>query len=409
LHTTPERIDNGFLPPFESLLDCIMKPDSVSRGPQALAEAFAALHRYFAEYDYAQSVSSPQAWNAFLRSCRDQPEAFTLEEATKCMRWLQRYLAVSAVAFPDTDVVHASMAGLAGVPGVIQKFKNGTGFVLTEHGIYLRELYLSVGRMKESVNCRRFLFRWYEAVVRMNYRYADSVTSLCEFNRRWQIQMGAEADSIEIVPNGVDSTVFHAVERPADMAPTVLTMARIYRLKGIDHLIRAIGIVAKQAPEVRFRILGEVGDRQYSNDCRELADKLGVAGCIEWSQTSDPASAYQAADVLCLPSISEAMPYSVLEAMFSGCPVVATDVGGVAEMLGSTGLVVPPRNPEQMAAALLSLLAGQGAAAYRRELADRALERARSRYEITECSQRFQLIYDRVFKSAVSAQLLAAG
>jgi glycosyltransferase involved in cell wall biosynthesis len=174
-------------------------------------------------------------------------------------------------------------------------------------------------------------------------------------------------------------------------------------------LIRAIGIVAKQAPEVRFRILGEVGDRQYSNDCRELADKLGVAGCIEWSQTSDPASAYQAADVLCLPSISEAMPYSVLEAMFSGCPVVATDVGGVAEMLGSTGLVVPPRNPEQMAAALLSLLAGQGAAAYRRELADRALERARSRYEITECSQRFQLIYDRVFKSAVSAQLLAAG
>jgi glycosyltransferase involved in cell wall biosynthesis len=95
--------------------------------------------------------------------------------------------------------------------------------------------------------------------------------------------------------------------------------------------------------------------------------------------------------------------------MFSGCPVVATDVGGVAEMLGNTGLVVPPRNPEQMAAALLSLLAGQGAAAYRRELADRALERARSRYEITECSQRFQLIYDRVFKSAVSAQLLAAG
>jgi glycosyltransferase involved in cell wall biosynthesis len=324
------------------------------------------------------------------------------------MRWLQRYLAVSAVSFPNIDVVHASMAGLAGVPGVIQKLKNGTGYVLTEHGIYLRELYLSIGRMKESVNCRRFLFRWYEAVVQMNYHYADAVTSLCEFNRRWQVQMGAAPERIEIVPNGVDSEVFYAVERPADRVPTVLTMARIYRLKGIDHLIRAIGIVAERAPEVRFRILGEVGDREYANDCRELAEKLGVANRIEWSQTSDPASAYRAADVLCLPSISEAMPYSVLEAMFSGCPVVATDVGGVAEMLANTGLVVPPRNHEQMATALLSLLEGEGAANYRRELATRALERPRSCYEVTKCPRRFQHIYDRVSKSAVSADVLAA-
>ena len=409
LQTTPDKISGEFLPPFESLLNCIMA-DSSARRPEELAESFDALHRYFREYDYSRSISSPQAWNSFLRVCRDRPEAFTLEEATKCMRWLQRYLAVSAVTFPETDIVHASMAGLAGVPGVIQKLNRGTGFLLTEHGIYLRELYLSLGRMKESVNCRRFLFSWYEALVRMNYHYADSITSLCEFNRHWQIQMGGASNRIEIVPNGVDSKVFHSVDKPVPApAPTVLTMARIYRLKGIDHLIRAIAIVAPQAPQVRWRVLGEVGDREYYHYCLKLAEELGIADKIEWGQTTDPASAYQAADVLCLPSISEAMPYSILEAMFSGCPVVATDVGGVAEMLGNTGLVVPPRNPSQMAKALLSLLAGDGADGYRRELSSRALERARSRYELTKCSERFQLIYDRTSRSVAPADLLAAG
>ena len=164
-----------------------------------------------------------------------------------------------------------------------------------------------------------------------------------------------------------------------------------------------------QAPQVRWRVLGEVGDREYYHYCLKLAEELGIADKIEWGQTTDPASAYQAADVLCLPSISEAMPYSILEAMFSGCPVVATDVGGVAEMLGNTGLVVPPRNPSQMAKALLSLLAGDGADGYRRELSSRALERARSRYELTKCSERFQLIYDRTSRSVAPADLLAAG
>jgi glycosyltransferase involved in cell wall biosynthesis len=185
-------------------------------------------------------------------------------------------------------------------------------------------------------------------------------------------------------------------------------MARIYRLKGLDYLLRAIHIVAAQLPNVRWRILGEVGDREYYDDCRKLADELGIAGRIEWGQTSDPASAYRQADVLCLPSISEAMPYTVLEAMFSGCPVVATDVGGVAEMLGATGLVVPPRNPQRMAQAFISLLAGEGAGDYRRELSARALERARGRYEITECSQRFYRTYERLSRSGASTRLLAA-
>jgi glycosyltransferase involved in cell wall biosynthesis len=408
LQTTPEQIRGKFLPHFETVLRCILVED-VPHRPRELAFALTALHKYFADFDYAVSISSPECWEAFLRICREQSDEPTLQEAGKCLRWLQRYLAIAASSFPQTEIVHSSMAGLAGIPGVLQRTLHGSSFILSEHGIFLRELYLSLGRMQESRWCRRFLFRWFEAVVGMNYAYADKVTSLCEFNRKWQIRMGALPERIEIVPNGVDAAVFHPPEATARRAaPVVLTMARIYRLKGIDHLLRAARLVLDKAPEVRWRILGEVGDREYHEDCMRIAAELGISDSLEWSLTSNPSSAYREADVFCLPSISEAMPYSVLEAMFSYCPVVATDVGGVAEMLENTGLVVPPRNPAKMAEALLSLLSGDGAAAYREELAGRALHRARSRYDITVCSRHFRRIYEPSAESIAPAGLLAA-
>src|SRR5262249_988077 len=147
------------------------------------------------------------------------------------------------------------------IPGVLEKLTHGTRFVLTEHGIFLRELYLSLGRMKESRRCRQFLFGWFESVTRMNYHYADSISSLCEFNRKWQIRMGAAPERIQLIPNGIDSAKFYPpVSRRIGRPPTVLTMARIYPLKGIEYLLQAIGLLRERLPKVRWRIFGEVGD-----------------------------------------------------------------------------------------------------------------------------------------------------
>ncbi len=397
IRTSEDVVRSWFLEPFELVLRSMLRPDSP---PEQMAEALLALHIGWRDFDYARIMSSPTIWDTFLRVCCDlypPHNRLSLEEATVCMRWLQRYLAVAAVRFPETDLVHASMAGLAGVPGVLQKLVGGSRFLLTEHGIFLRELYLSLARMKHGVRCRRFLFSWHETIARMNYCFADSVTSLCEFNRKWQLRVGASAGKIRIIPNGIDPSVFtpRLPERTGapSTAPVILTMARIYPLKGIDYLLRAARLVLDRMPSARFRILGEVGDQKYHSQCFDLVSQLGLSGSVEWGSTTDPASAYKSADVFCLPSISEAMPYSVLEAMFSGCPVVATDVGGVAEMLGGSGLLAAPGRPESIARAILSLLEGEGAAAYRRELAVRALYHARSCYTIDKCSDRFHEAY----------------
>jgi len=411
--TSDEAISSRFLEPFQLCLRSMLQPSSP---PEEMANALVALHLYFREFDYAKSMCSLGAWETFLQVCCDlypRHDRPSLEEAVTCLRWLQRYLAVAAVSFPETELVHASMAGLAGIPGVLQKLLLGSGFILSEHGIFLRELYLSIGRMKHSVRCRRFLFAWYETIARMNYHFADSVSSLCEFNRKWQIRVGADSTKIRIIPNGVDPAVFFprpaAADGPPAPGPTVLTMARIYPLKGIDHLLRAARLVLDRIPSVRWRILGDVGDRQYHRHCLEVADRLGIAESIEWGQTSQPACAYRSADVSCLPSISEAMPYSVLEAMFSGCPVVATDVGGIAEMLAGTGLVVPPADADRMARAILSLIEGEGAASYRRDLAARALNRAQSLYTVEKCCSRFEEIYGQLSEDKKTASLSPAG
>src|SRR6202011_5040743 len=108
-------------------------------------------------------------------------------------------LAVVSVPYPDVDIVHSSMAGLAGIAGVLQKRLTGSMFLLTEHGIYLRELYINLSRAEYNLASKRFLFTLNESVVKMNYHFADRVSSLCEFNKKWQVRLGAETRKVAIV------------------------------------------------------------------------------------------------------------------------------------------------------------------------------------------------------------------
>lgn len=395
MRTTAAVIHKSFRPSFQQTVHSLLHPDFA---PELLARSLLHLHAYFREYDYAQTMTSPEAWEIFLSTCSHWLCAegkVDLDEATSCMRVLQRYLAVLSVSYPRADITHASMAGLAGIPGVLAKLAYGSPFLLTEHGVYLRELYLNLGRTAYSVRLKRFLLSLNEAVVRMNYHYADAITSVCEFNKTWQSRIGADAAKIHVLPNGVDPAVFAPRAGPPRERPTVLTMARIYPLKGIDVLLRAAALVREQIPDVKFRILGEVGDGEYFKKCLQIVSENQLGDSVEFSRTDDSAAAYCQADVFCLPSISEAMPYSVLEAMLSGCPVVASEVGGVADLLGETGLLVKPKDEQALARSLLFLLEDGEAGEERRAiLAQTALARARERFTLQRSIAGFREIYN---------------
>jgi glycosyltransferase involved in cell wall biosynthesis len=116
-------------------------------------------------------------------------------------------------------------------------------------------------------------------------------------------------------------------------------------------------LVHKTNPRARFAVYGAVADREYFAKCRDLRRELGLDDVVEMGvESENVVAAYQSADVIALTSVSEAFPYSVLEAMSCGKAIVATDVGGVREALESNGALVPPRDAEALAVEVRRML-----------------------------------------------------
>lgn len=209
------------------------------------------------------------------------------------------------------------------------------------------------------------------------------------------------------IPNGVDTARFvpgssGIVRRDFGIAagvPLVGAAARMDVWKGLDDFIDAAARVHRARPDVRFVIAGGPieGLEPYEATLRERARASGLDGVLHfagWRYGPDAMPAfYQSLDIFVLPS-REAEPFGlvVLEAMASGRPVIATAHGGPVEILaaGDTGLLVEPRHPDALAAAILDLADDPArAAAMGRAGRDRAV----SRYGIDRTLQQLQVLY----------------
>ncbi len=160
----------------------------------------------------------------------------------------------------------------------------------------------------------------------------------------------------------------------------IVTVARLSYEKGIDTLIDAAAILRDTHPHARVFVVGDGPDEHGLDDQihrRGVADRVQLVGFH-----ADVWPVFKAADIVCMPSKSEGMPNVLLEAMAAGCPVVATQVGGVPEAMtsGENGLLVEPNDASALASALASLIddapmAQRLASAARRSVEQRFLAR----------------------------------
>jgi glycosyltransferase involved in cell wall biosynthesis len=350
-----------------------------------LASSLVGLHRHFAECDYQTSFAAPEAWRSFAAIAtslwkRERPDADipTLAQLTEAWRLLFRFLIVLDVDIPTCDLTHSAAAGLSGLPCVIAKLTRGTPYLLTEHGVYLREQSLNLGRSIEAGFTRWFVLRVMAAVVDLNYAHADLVAPVCNYNTRWERWRGVDEDRIRVVYNGVNPARFPPLPLPTNERPTVVSVAQIFPLKGQLDLIEAAALVRKDFPAVEFQLYGSAVDHEYLQACTDRVRALGLEDTVSFrGATANPSAAYGGADVVALASISEGFPYAIIEAMLSRRAVVATDVGGVSEAVGNEGVLVPPHEPAQLAAAITSLLRS---ASERERLARLAYQRARDMF-----------------------------
>jgi glycosyltransferase involved in cell wall biosynthesis len=172
---------------------------------------------------------------------------------------------------------------------------------------------------------------------------------------------------VEVLYNGipnVDESTVRARSRPLAGRPVLATGARIHPDKGLETLILAVADLRLDFPGVKAYIAGNIqaGYEDYARSLRVLRDGLGLHDAVEFlGLVDDPHAIWAAADVYVQSSRSEPFGLALLEAMQVGVPVVASDVGGIREILADErcGLRVPPDDPVSLASAIRQVLTSE--------------------------------------------------
>jgi len=320
------------------------------------------------------------------------------------------------VRLPQARLCHALSTGFAGLLAGQVKEQNGRPFILTEHAIYWREIAEGATEVEcgfqvirqtgraEITALRRHWTSTFRRLARLAYAQADAIVTVCEVNRRLQLEEGAEPDKCRVVPNGVPAGVLAATRVPfANGRPRIGLVGRVVPIKDVETFIRAARLLAGQVPEAEFVVIGPTDqDAAYYRQCRHLADDLGLDGRLAFTGELPPQECYAGLDALVLTSRSEAQPLTVLEAMSAGLPVVVTDVGACREMvegggqtdraLGVAGLVTPPQAPQATAEAVLALYHDPQMAA---RMGRTGQQRVRAFYQQKRCLEEYKLLYER--------------
>ena len=237
----------------------------------------------------------------------------------------------------DIDIVHARSR----VPALIAYFAckaSNKAFITTAHGYYKKHL------MSEAMG-------WGKHVIIASNIMAKHMVD----------NFGVPHDRIRLIPRGVDLERFRFRDPAAHRSEwfVIGMVARITPLKGHADFIKAVSILSRQIPNLKAVIVGGAPKEKYKEDLELLIRRLGLSTVIEFlPATQDVPGVMKGLDVLVSATITpEAFGRVIIEAQASGVPVVATQVGGVVDIVEDrrTGFLCAPQNPKDMAGKILEL------------------------------------------------------
>ena len=202
--------------------------------------------------------------------------------------------------------------------------------------------------------------------------------------RRW-VHLPNGCDTHRFRPDATDRSAVRSEFGVTTADALILFVGRAHPEKGIDVLLDALPLIAHPSP-LTVVLAGAGTDGLSSTD--------GTVRRVGIGDRDDIDRLLRGADALVLPSRTEGMPNAVIEAMATGVPCVVTDVGDTAELVGDTGVVVPPGSPAAIAAGLRDLLAMD--AASRAQLGDAARERVAGRHDLATARAEYRSLWSEV-------------
>jgi teichuronic acid biosynthesis glycosyltransferase TuaC len=235
-------------------------------------------------------------------------------------------------------------------------------FAAVQIGKALSVPVVAMGIGSDLNNIRdRITYMYTRSVVRK----ADFVVTKTEDLRRKAARLGAPPEKTRVVPNGCDLSTFHVSDRiearhKLGLDPNVQTIVYIGRMdvkKGLRELVEAVASMHRQRPNLQLYMVGAGPDRSLIESAITAHKAATYIHAMPACSFEEVATWMAAANLITLPSYMEGCPNVVLEALACGRPVVATNVGGIPEIMSDAGgRLVPPRNPAELAHALESVL-----------------------------------------------------
>jgi glycosyltransferase involved in cell wall biosynthesis len=207
----------------------------------------------------------------------------------------------------------------------------------------------------------------YKAVGFLNHLFNDKVIVLCERSQT-VLQWGRfTSNKVKKIYNGIaisnNETQKSNLRTQLNIKETdklVITVARLSPMKGIEYLIKAAKKLKIKSPNIKIAIVGDVAfdhEKPYKQQLLDLVKRNQLENTVFFlGLRRDVPSLLEVSDLFVLPSVYDIFPTVILEAMSKGLPVVATDVGGVPEMVDyDTGIIVKAADPEELAKGILTI------------------------------------------------------
>jgi len=259
-------------------------------------------------------------------------------------------------AIKSSDIVHAhGHPYLTSLIAAKLAKRYSKPFVLTQHNTFIEydSMFDNIERLNDFT------------IGKENLRAADKIITVSNATKDYVLSLGANANKIKVLHNGVDLTHFRPIAGKREETRiklgiplnsiVVLTVRRLVYKNGIDTLIESANIAIKKNQKITFLVVGRGPDL---NNVKMRIEQLGIENNFKFTgfvKDEDLPFYYNAADFFALPSKSgEGLPLVALEAMACGLPVIATKVGGISEILiEDYGKLVPPNQPELLAKAIL--------------------------------------------------------
>lgn len=307
---------------------------------------------------------------------------------------------------PQADLYHCVATGYAGILGSMAKIiYEGSTLLISEHGIYSREREEDIIKANWVQGVYKNIWiNYFKTMSNCAYDQANQVTSLFEYARNLQLELGCPEEKTLVTPNGIDPERFANIPGKQEGDENFFNIGAVLRIapiKDVKTLVNAYYYAKQREPSLKLWIMGPWEEEDpYAKEVFALVESLQPKDLI-FTGRIDVTQYLGRMDATILSSISEGQPLTILEGFAAKCPAIATNVGNCEgliygegdDTLGIAGIVTDTMSVAGLADAMVRLARDRETA---KQMGEIGYQRLMAKYQLSQMRETYQGLYQKM-------------